>query len=105
MAPSTEEIRAIIYPEQKALDEYCRVQGKGPLSVGETELLLRAEVYAACERRAGYKWVRKFTIREDEFPKTTTRKIKRFIVEASVAANGGDPSRQGNGETYEMPEV
>jgi len=29
--------------------------------------------------------VKKFTLREDEFPKTTTRKIKRYAVEADVS--------------------
>jgi long-chain acyl-CoA synthetase len=43
------------------------------------------EVQKACNGLADYKRVRKFTIREDEFPKTTTRKIKRFAVEASIS--------------------
>ncbi len=34
---------------------------------------------------ADYKRVKKFTLREDDFPKTTTRKIKRFAVEADVS--------------------
>jgi len=42
-------------------------------------------VQSACNGLADYKKVRKFTLREDEFPKTTTRKIKRFVVEASIS--------------------
>jgi long-chain acyl-CoA synthetase len=54
------------------------------MTVKDVESLLRAEVFAACEGLAAYKRVRKFTIREDGFPKTTTRKIKRFEVEESI---------------------
>jgi len=84
VGPSEEEIHAIIYPNQEALEDYCRVQGNCPMSVKDVETLLRGEVQAACSTLADYKRVRKFTIREDEFPKTTTRKIKRFAVGAHI---------------------
>jgi long-chain acyl-CoA synthetase len=82
---TSEEIHAIIYPEQEALDNQCRINGKCPMSEADVEALLRVEVQKACKGLADYKRVRKFTIREDEFPKTTTRKIKRFAVEASIS--------------------
>lgn len=82
---TSEEIHAIIYPEQEALDNQCRIDGKSPMSEADVEALLRVEVQKACKGLADYKRVRKFTIREDEFPKTTTRKIKRFAVEASIS--------------------
>jgi long-chain acyl-CoA synthetase len=82
---ASEEIHAIIYPEQEALDTQCRIDGKCPMSESDVEALLRMEVQKACNGLADYKRVRKFTIREDEFPKTTTRKIKRFAVEASIS--------------------
>lgn len=82
---SSEEIHAIIYPEQEALDNQCRIDGCGRMSEADVEALLRVEVQKACNGLADYKRVRKFTIREDEFPKTTTRKIKRFAVEASIS--------------------
>ncbi len=82
---SSEEIHAIIYPEQEALDNRCQIDGKCPMSEADVEALLRVEVQKACNGLADYKRVRKFTIREDEFPKTTTRKIKRFAVEASIS--------------------
>jgi len=44
----------------------------------------RAEVLAACAELAPFKRVKKFTICGDEFPKTTTRKIKRFVVESDI---------------------
>lgn len=82
---TSEEIHAIIYPEQEALDNQCRIDGKCPMTEADVEALLRVEVQKACNSLADYKRVRKFTIREDEFPKTTTRKIKRFAVEASIS--------------------
>ncbi len=82
---SSEEIHAVIYPEQEALDIQCRSDGNCPMSEAGVEALLRVEVQKACKGLADYKRVRKFTIREDEFPKTTTRKIKRFAVEARIS--------------------
>ncbi|NVN89971.1 MAG: AMP-binding protein [Desulfuromonadales bacterium] len=85
VGPAEEEIHAMIYPSQEALEDHCRKLGNCPLSVGDVEALLRSEVQAACSTLADYKRVRKFTIREDEFPKTTTRKIKRFAVGANIS--------------------
>lgn len=82
---ASEEIHAIIFPNQEALDQQCRLDGNCPMSEADVEALLRVEVQKACNGLADYKRVRKFTIREDEFPKTTTRKIKRFAVEASIS--------------------
>jgi len=82
---TTEEIHAIIYPNQEELDNQRRANDAPPMSVADVEALLRTEVMKACNGLADYKRVRKFTLREDEFPKTTTRKIKRFAVEASIS--------------------
>ncbi len=85
VGPTAEEVHAVIYPCQEALDQYCREAGKGPLNEADVERLLRAEVLQACNGLADYKRIRRFTLREDEFPKTTTRKIKRYAVEASIS--------------------
>ena len=84
VGPAEEEIHAMIHPNQDALEEHCRKLGNCSISVKDVEALLRGEVQAVCGTLADYKRVRKFTIREDEFPKTTTRKIKRFAVGASI---------------------
>lgn len=81
VGPASEEVHALIYPNQETIDDYGRVR----MTEADVEALLRKEVLAACDGLADYKRVRKFTIREDEFPKTTTRKIKRFAVEASIS--------------------
>lgn len=84
VAPLTEEIHALIYPNPEALDEWARKQGKEGLSPAEVEALIKTEVHAACAGLATFKRVKKCTICGDEFPKTTTRKIKRFAVEADI---------------------
>jgi long-chain acyl-CoA synthetase len=83
--PVAEEIHATIYPDQEALDDHARKQGKGALTLAEVESLLQAEVLAVCAGLAVYKRPRKISIRAEEFPKTTTRKIKRFELEASIS--------------------
>lgn len=82
-----EEVHAVIYPNQEELDNLAGRRGKDVLSVADLERLIRDEVLAAGKGLADYKRVRRFTLREDEFPKTTTRKIKRFAVEANVSTH------------------
>lgn len=78
-----EEIRAIIYPNWEALGEYAGKMGKDVLSAGDVKTLLRSELFSACARLAPYKRIKEFIVSEEEFPKTTTRKIKRFEVAMS----------------------
>lgn len=85
LGPAEEEIHAIIYPNQEALEDYCRKRGSCPMSVKDVEALLRDEIHKFCATLANYKRVKKFTIREDEFPKTTTGKVKRFAVGANIS--------------------
>lgn len=84
--PAVEEVHAMIYPDQQALDDYAAAKGLPSLDQKEVEELIRREVLEAGRQLADYKRVRKFTLREDEFPKTTTRKIKRFAVGANISA-------------------
>lgn len=79
---SIEEVHAIVFPDQEALDRLH----PDKLSQSDVEKLIRDEILTYGKNLADYKRVRKFTLREDEFPKTTTRKIKRFIVEADIHA-------------------
>jgi len=81
----SEEVHALIFPSQEALGEFERNSNAAPMSKADVEALIRNEVLKACKGLADYKRVKKFTLREDEFPKTTTRKIKRFAVEADVS--------------------
>jgi len=81
-----EEVHAQIYPDQEAIDNYAQETNSYPMTQAQIEALLRQEVLRIGKELADYKKVKKFTVREDEFPKTTTRKIKRFVVEADISA-------------------
>lgn len=87
VGPAAEDVHAVIYPNQEALDDYSRSQNAAPMTETDVQTLIKREVLTACNGLADYKRVKKFTLREDEFPKTTTRKIKRFEVEASISMN------------------
>jgi long-chain acyl-CoA synthetase len=84
--PVAEEIRAVVRPNQEALDEHAAKQGRAPLSEAEVESLIRREIFNACEKLAPYKRVKNITFHYEEFPKTTTRKIKRFELEALISS-------------------
>ena len=84
----SEEVYAIIYPNQNALDSYAEETHKGSLSLHDVEEIIRREVLERGKALADYKRIKRFTLREDEFPKTTTRKIKRFVVEADIKTGG-----------------
>lgn len=85
---TAEEVYAIIYPNQEAIDRYAQEKGLAPMAMKDVEELIRSEVLMAGKNLADYKRIRKFTLREDEFPKTTTRKIKRFAVEGGIDMQG-----------------
>jgi long-chain acyl-CoA synthetase len=84
ISPAAEEVHALIYPNQEELDTYATKHDKKSMTLADVERLIREEVLAAGRGLADYKRVKRFTLREDEFPKTTTRKIKRFAVESTV---------------------
>lgn len=85
VSPTAEEVYAVIFPDEEALFSYEKEQNRGPLTAAEVENLIRREVLEYGRALADYKRVKKFTLREDEFPKTTTRKIKRYVVEPEIS--------------------
>jgi len=89
ISATAEEIYAIIFPEEEALFALNKEHDNGPMAADEIEALIRKEVLTYGKNLADYKRVKKFTLREDEFPKTTTRKIKRYVVEPEISTNGG----------------
>lgn len=82
---TSEEVYASIFACEEALFEYQQQRDKGPLSPAEVEALIRQEVLKYGKDLADYKRVKKFSLRDEEFPKTTTRKIKRFVIEPSIS--------------------
>jgi len=85
VSDTAEEVYASIFPCEEALFEYQQQQAKEPLTPVEVEALIRKEVLLFSKDLADYKRIKKFSLREDEFPKTTTRKIKRYVIEPEVS--------------------
>jgi len=76
--PKEAEVQAIILPNIEQLD--VDFGGKSEVLMREKiEAIIREEVNKRCAGLATYKRVKKFTLREEEFAKTTTRKIKRYL--------------------------
>jgi len=73
-----EEVHAMIYPNYEVFDEYG-VKHKLTVDTAQIEKILKDEVRHQCSHLADYKRVKHFSVREEEFPKTTTRKIKRYL--------------------------
>ncbi|MCH7760793.1 AMP-binding protein [candidate division TA06 bacterium] len=69
-----EEVHAIIYPNYEELE-------KGNTKDEEVIRIIDAEIKKHCDKLADFKRVKDFEIRKEEFPKTSTRKIKRFMIQ------------------------
>lgn len=87
VSPAAEEVYAVIFPDEENLFNHEKELADGPLSESDIEALIRREVLTFGKDLADYKRVKKFTVREDEFPKTTTRKIKRYVVEPEISTD------------------
>jgi long-chain acyl-CoA synthetase len=83
-----EEVHAIIVPNIQYFDQYLAKEGK-KISEEEVEIILKDEVKRQCGKLANYKKVKKFTIQWEEFEKTTTRKIKRYLYTSKIRPVGG----------------
>jgi long-chain acyl-CoA synthetase len=71
-----EEVHALIYPNFEQLQIYAEQHGT-ELSEEQVKEIIRSEIRKLCARLPDYKRVKNFTIRNEEFPKTSTKKIKR----------------------------
>lgn len=65
-------VTAEIFPSKEALEDIGNPEGE------ELKALLKKEIDAANEQMSIYKRVKRFTVRDTEFEKTTTKKIKRW---------------------------
>ncbi len=72
-----EEVAAVIVPDYEAIDR--AFPGKS-LSEEDVKKLIAEEVRKAMREVAEYKRVKRFVLRDEELPKTSTRKIKRHLV-------------------------
>ena len=73
---SGEETRAVIVPDYEAIGKYSP---KKHLSDQDIHKLIAKEVKTANQTLAAFKRVKSFTLTDEEFPKTSTRKIKRHL--------------------------
>ncbi len=72
-----EEVAAVIVPDYEEIER--AFEGK-KLTEEEVRELISKEVRKAVSQLADYKRVKRFVIRDEELPKTSTRKIKRHLV-------------------------
>ncbi|UCF36034.1 MAG: long-chain fatty acid--CoA ligase [Acidobacteriota bacterium] len=74
--PSLTEVQAIIVPDTEHFDKVF-----GAASYDEEKILnvISQEVKTVNRELSGFKRIKKFVIRGEEFEKTTTRKIKRYL--------------------------
>ncbi len=82
------DVLAIVVPNT----EYFISQGvekTGAADSDRVESILRSEVKERCKNLAPYKRVTRLTVRHEEFEKTTTRKIKRYLYTGKPASMGG----------------
>ncbi len=76
-----EEVQAIVYPNMEKLDEYFLKKGIDNPTEKDVYEILKKEIEKYGASLSEYKRVKRFTIRDEEFPKTTTNKIKRYLFE------------------------
>jgi long-chain acyl-CoA synthetase len=70
-----EEVVAIIVPDYEAIE----AEHGTKLEDAEIEKLISREIATLCAGYPAYKKIKGFEIRSEEFPKTSTRKIKRYL--------------------------
>jgi long-chain acyl-CoA synthetase len=68
---------AVIYPDPEALKALAA--GGTALDDEAVRTLIRAEIQKCTSGAAGYKVPRGFEVSREELPKTSTRKVKRFL--------------------------
>ncbi len=71
-----EEVEAVVVPN---LEYIQQLHGNEICADDRLRLLMKQEIEKCCEGIADYKRVKHFQIRKEEFEKTSTRKIKRFL--------------------------
>jgi long-chain acyl-CoA synthetase len=80
-----EDVGALIYPDFEQIDAYLQEDGGGRKATPEEiQKLIRQDVDTGQAELAEYKRVRRFRIIDEEFQKTSTRKIKRFLYKGDM---------------------
>ena len=74
-----EEVIAYIVPDYEYIED--SQSGGGQTSAEKIVEIIQAEVQSVNAQFPAYKKIKDFLIREEEFPKTSTRKIKRYLFQ------------------------
>ncbi len=72
------EVQAVVVPNTEVFISEG-LEKMGAVDNARVESILRSEVKERCKNLAPYKRVTKLIVRHEEFEKTTTRKIKRYL--------------------------
>ena len=86
-----EEPYAIVVPNYEYFDQMAK-QENITLSSEKIEAVIKSEIAKCCDDIADYKRVKGFKIREEEFEKTSTKKIKRYLYQhkmVKLSTDGG----------------
>jgi len=83
-----EDVVAVIVPDYEHFDLAAREKG---YQLNQTKIreTLRREVGRINDQLASFKRIKDFVIREEEFPKTSTKKIKRYLLRTDVVEAPG----------------
>jgi long-chain acyl-CoA synthetase len=73
-----EAICALIFPDYELLEQYS-ISSNITMTKDDIESIFKDEIKKVNENLPVYKKITEFEIREEEFPKTTTKKIKRHM--------------------------
>ncbi len=73
-----EEVCALIFPDYEFLEQYS-ISKNITLSEDDVWKIYKDEIQKVNEKLPAYKKITQYEIREEEFPKTTTQKIKRHM--------------------------
>lgn len=85
-----DEVGALVFPDYEQLDLHFEKQGK-KASEDDVFALIRSEIKRLQAPLAEYKSVRHLRIMQEEFQKTSTRKIKRYLYSGDMLrVNGGE---------------
>ncbi len=76
-----EEVHAIIYPNSEELDNYFNTKHIENPTLDDVRAVIKNELDKYGRHLAEYKRIKRFSLRDEEFPKTTTNKIKRYLFE------------------------
>jgi len=84
-----EDVAALIFPDYEQVDLHFEAMGK-KVATDDVFSLIKAELKVCQQDLAEYKHVRQFRIMKEEFEKTSTRKVKRYMYDGEmVKVNDG----------------